>query len=328
MRDALALARDVAASDLSVLIQGETGVGKEVLARWIHDLSARCKGPFIAINCAAIPRDLLESVLFGHKRGAFTGATTDQAGKFLAANGGTLFLDEIGELPQALQAKILRAVQEKTIEPLGSNRSMRVDVRFISATHRDLPTLIRSGSFREDLFYRLAEVALTVPALRTRMADVPLLATSFLREFAPEKSFTPAAWIWLKTRDWPGNVRELRSTLKRVSLLTRTQEVDVSDLVRGLPDQDLQRDQAAGPMSANWLDGETLDDARNRFTARKVREALLRSGGHRAKAAELLAITPRTLFRYLEEHAALIGDVTDLSSRSDKAVSQRLGPDA
>jgi len=328
MREALALARDVAASDLSVLIQGETGVGKEVLARWIHDLSARCKGPFIAINCAAIPRDLLESVLFGHKRGAFTGAATDQAGKFLAANGGTLFLDEIGELPQSLQAKILRAVQEKTIEPLGSNRSMRVDVRFISATHRDLPTLIRSGSFREDLFYRLAEVALTLPALRTRMADVPLLATSFLREFAPEKSFTQAAWIWLKTRDWPGNVRELRSTLKRVSLLTRTNEVDVSDLVRGLPDQDLQRDLTAGPANSSWLDGETLDDARNRFTARKVREALLRSGGHRAKAAELLAITPRTLFRYLEEHQALIGDVTDLSSRNDRGVTNKAGPDA
>ncbi len=329
MREALMLARDVASSDLSVLIQGETGVGKEVLARWIHDLSPRSKGPFIAINCAAIPRELLESVLFGHKRGAFTGAATDQTGKFLAASGGTLFLDEIGELPQPLQAKILRAVQERTIEPVGSNRSIRVDVRFVSATHRDLPTLIRSGEFREDLFYRLAEVALTIPALRTRMADVPLLATSFLKEFAPEKSFTQGAWLWLKTRDWPGNVRELRSTLKRVSLLTRTTEIDVGDLIRGLPDQDLQSEHVGSrSLTANWLDGETLDDARDKFTARKVREALLRSGGHRAKAAELLGITPRTLFRYLEEYSALLGDMTDLSYRSDKSVTIRSGPDA
>lgn len=325
MVEALQLARDVAPSDLSVLIQGETGVGKEVLAHWVHSLSNRSKGPFVAVNCAAIPKDLLESVLFGHKRGAFTGATTDQVGKFIAANGGTIFLDEIGELPLALQAKILRAVQERVVEPLGSNKSVRVDVRFLAATHRDLAASVSAGVFREDLFYRLAEVTTTIPPLRARRADIPILAAQILKEFAPEKSLTNAAWNWLMARDWPGNVRELRSTLKRVALLTRGNEVDVTDLTRGMPGPSAMSDRTLGD---TWLGGASLDEARNRFTATKVREALIRTQGHRGKAADLLGVTPRTLFRYLDEFSTLIGDVTDLSVMRDTDVAGGRGPDA
>lgn len=330
MRDALQLARDVAPSDLSILIQGETGVGKEVLANWIHELSSRAKGPFVAVNCAAIPRDLLESVLFGHKRGAFTGAAVDQTGKFVAASGGTIFLDEIGELPMALQAKILRAVQERTIEPLGSNKSIRVDVRFISATHRTLTDAVRQGEFREDLFYRLAEVVTTIPSLRKRRDDIPLLAAQIMKEFAPEKCLTNAAWSWLRAREWPGNVRELRSTLKRVALLARGADVDVSDLTRGMPSLETSAKSRDGKNlgSESWLGGDTLDEARNRFTAEKVREALIRSHGHRSRAAELLGVTPRTLFRYLDEFADLIGDMTHLSRRPDAPVATDRGADA
>lgn len=320
MQEAICLARDVAGSDLSLLISGETGVGKEVMAKWIHELSPRAQGPFTAVNCAAIPRELLESVLFGHKRGAFTGATSDQIGKFQAANGGTLFLDEMADLPIALQAKILRAVQERSIEPLGSNKSLRVDVRFIAATHKNLRQMVRSGEFREDLYFRLAEVTIAIPALRDRRDDIPVLSAQLLRELgAEEKKLSPAAWQWLKSQTWAGNVRELRSTLKRVLLLSRGKEIELADFRRGLPDEELHPTKSDLEL---WLGGETLEAARDRFTMEKVSLALNRTAGNRTRAAELLGITPRTLFRYLDEFGSKIDrTMTEMSGIADSSVA-------
>ncbi|HEX4923266.1 MAG TPA: sigma-54-dependent Fis family transcriptional regulator, partial [Bdellovibrionales bacterium] len=224
------LARRVAASDLAVLVHGETGVGKEVLASWIHQKSDRAKGPFVPVNCGAIPSELLESLLFGHRRGAFTGALADQTGKFQQADGGTLFLDEIGDLSEHLQVKLLRVLQEKTVEPLGSNKATKIDVRIVAATHKDLQQLVEQGKFREDLYYRLAEMTLTIPPLRERPGDILLLATMFLKNFAPQKRFSHKAWEWLKAQEWRGNVRELMSCVKRASVLATSEEIQPQDL--------------------------------------------------------------------------------------------------
>ncbi|MBK7890361.1 MAG: sigma-54-dependent Fis family transcriptional regulator [Bdellovibrionales bacterium] len=320
MQEAIGLARDVSGSDLSLLINGETGVGKEVMAKWVHELSPRAQGPFIAVNCAAIPRDLLESVLFGHKRGAFTGATSDQIGKFQAAHGGTLFLDEVADLPTGLQAKILRAVQERSIEPLGSNKSLRVDVRFIAATHKNLRQMVRTGEFREDLYFRLAEITLEIPALRDRRDDIPVISAQILRELgAEDKKLSQPAWQWLKSQTWAGNVRELRSTLKRVILLSRGNEIELSDFKRGLPDDELRPAKSDLEL---WLGGETLEEARDRFTMEKVSLALNRTAGNRTRAAELLGITPRTLFRYLDEFGSKIDQtMTEMSGLTDSSVA-------
>lgn len=227
MQQLLEEARLVAATDASVLIRGASGSGKEVLARAIHRASLRAAGPFIALNCAAIPENLLESELFGHLRGAFTGALQDRPGLFQAASGGTLFLDEIGDMPATLQAKLLRVLQEGMVRPLGAIRSQPTDARIIAATHRDLDAAISAGDFREDLYYRINVVSLELPSLDQRREDIPLLAEHFLRELAHKhgkalSGFSPAALEALVRAQWPGNVRQLRNVIEQICVLATT----------------------------------------------------------------------------------------------------------
>jgi len=222
----------VAATDATVLITGESGTGKEVLARRIHVRSPRAEGPFVVVNCAAIPAELLESELFGHARGAFTGAVRDRAGRFRQASGGTLFLDEVAEIPAALQGKLLRALQERVVDAVGADAPVPVDVRIVAATNRDLGARIREGTFREDLYYRLNVVELVVPPLRERPDDIPPLVTRFVSEFAAGREIAvPAAVVAeLSKRPWPGNVRELKNACERMVILCRGDEVSLDDL--------------------------------------------------------------------------------------------------
>lgn len=303
----LAMAERLAATNLSVLIRGETGVGKEVVARWLHERSERRKGPFVALNCAAIPAELLESILFGHKRGAFTGAVSDQTGKFVQAHNGTLLLDEIGDLPERLQAKLLRVLQEGTVDPLGSARPVKVDVRVLAATHRDLPELVRKGEFRQDLFYRIAETQVELPPLRERPEDIALLAVRFLAQAAPGKRISPSALDWLSGLPWPGNVRELSSAVRRAAALATHDELTKGDFLTGVP--------STPEKSRDWLGGGTLEEAKQAFVREKIQLALHRTHGNRQKAADLLGVTVRTLFRHLEDDATFTKRDRDVMPR-------------
>jgi two-component system NtrC family response regulator len=235
MRQAAETAAIVAATDWSVLIAGETGTGKEVFAKLVHRISERRDGPMIAVNCAAIPKELAESHLFGHLKGAFTGAISDQKGKFAAANGGTLFLDEIGELAPDLQAKLLRVLEDRAVEPLGSSKATKIDVRIIAATNRDLQQEINSGKFREDLYYRLREVEpIHLAPLRERRAEIPYLAIELLRQInqglKKPRTLSKAALALLQEQPWRGNVRELRSVLKSSVLFAQDEILEPGDL--------------------------------------------------------------------------------------------------
>ncbi len=214
----------VAPSEVSVLVVGETGTGKELVARALHEHGARAGGPFMAENCAAVPAELLESELFGHTKGSFTGALAERVGHFLAADGGTLFLDEIGDMPLVMQAKLLRVLEEREVRPVGSNKTIPVDVRLVAATHRDLPARCKSGEFREDLLYRLQVITLELPPLRERAGDVELLAQHFLAlaaaQMGRETSLTPEALAWLADQPWPGNVRQLENEIQRAVALS------------------------------------------------------------------------------------------------------------
>lgn len=238
MRQVFALLDKVAASEVAVLIQGETGTGKELVARALHQHGPRRERPFLAENCAAVPADLLESELFGHKKGSFTGAIADRVGHFAAANGGTVFLDEIGDMPIAMQAKLLRVLQEGEVRPVGSNKVMHVDVRIVAATNKDLKAMCRAGSFREDLYFRLAVVTVHLPALRDRRGDVPhlvrFLLTQVGKEMGRSATVAPEALALLERWRWPGNVRELENEIRRAVALTRgtIQPDDLSDAVR------------------------------------------------------------------------------------------------
>ena len=279
----------LADSDATVLILGETGTGKEVIARAIHHHGRRSKAPFVAVNCAALPGELLESLLFGHARGAFTGAVTDRPGSFREAHGGTLFLDEIGDMELVMQAKLLRALQERVVTPIGG-RAMPVDVRVIAATHRDLPDLIRDGRFREDLFYRLGVVPLALPALRERLADIVPLAEHFLAVAAAHgapKSLSADAAARLVAHHWPGNVREIRNAMERVGALVRRQVVTAADL-------DFLCASAA-PLDTDWLAG-TLPEAIGRLEMAMISRALAAAGGNRVQAAERLGIRRQLLY--------------------------------
>jgi len=279
----------LADSDATVLILGETGTGKEVIARAIHHHGRRSKAPFVAVNCAALPGELLESLLFGHARGAFTGAVTDRPGSFREAHGGTLFLDEIGDMELVMQAKLLRALQERVVTPIGG-RAVPVDVRVIAATHRDLPDLIRDGRFREDLFYRLGVVPLALPALRERLADIVPLAEHFLAVAAAHgapKSLSADAAARLVAHHWPGNVREIRNAMERVGALVRRQVVTAADL-------DFLCASAA-PLDTDWLAG-TLPEAIGRLEMAMISRALAAAGGNRAQAAERLGIRRQLLY--------------------------------
>jgi two-component system NtrC family response regulator len=279
----------LADSDTSVLITGETGTGKEVVARAIHRHGRRANRPFIALNCAAIPAELLESQLFGHTRGAFTGAVADTLGSFRAADGGTLFLDEIGDMAAPLQAKLLRVLQERVVTPLGG-KPVAVDVRIISATHQDLAAAVKSGSFREDLFYRLGVVPLELPPLRERLADIIELAEHFLALFSkPAHRLSAEAAARLLAHDWPGNVRELRNAMERVAVLGRRAVVAAEDL-------DFLRP------TDTTIPATDLPGAVARLEQAMIRRALAESGGNRSEAARQLGIHRQLLHEKLRRY--------------------------
>ncbi|MEM6955841.1 MAG: sigma-54-dependent Fis family transcriptional regulator, partial [Myxococcota bacterium] len=279
----------VAGTDISVLITGETGTGKELIAREIHNRSERKKGPFVVVNCGAIPENLMESELFGHVRGAFTGAVATREGKFQQADKGTLFLDEIGEMPLALQVKLLRALQERVVVKVGDNKPASVDIRIVAATNRELENEIREGTFREDLYYRLNVVNLHLPPLRERGDDVTVIAKYLLQKYADEyavnvKGFTPGALQAMQRYSWPGNVRQLENRIKKALVLADKTLVGPEDL-------DLARDET--PVLA-------LSEAREDFTRRYILRVLEQNNGNRTKTARDLGVDPRTVFRYLE----------------------------
>jgi transcriptional regulator with GAF, ATPase, and Fis domain len=290
------MAHRAAPTDLTVLILGESGTGKEVLARGIHRLSARKDGPFVPVNCAAIPEGLLESELFGHERGAFTGAVRARPGRFELAKEGTLFLDEIGDMPLSMQSKILRVLQEREFERVGGTRTITADVRVIAATHRDLETAVAQGTFRQDLFYRLQGVSMHLPPLRERVDDLPLLATHLLERAAqrlnrPPAILSPEALRCLWTYGWPGNVRELQHVLEGAMVL--------SDGVIGpehLPPA-IQRAAQARPAaeSAPVLSG-SLDEALEAWERRMILDSLSQTQGVQARAAKVLGISERSLW--------------------------------
>jgi transcriptional regulator with GAF, ATPase, and Fis domain len=280
----------VASTDISVLITGETGTGKELIARALHDRSDRAKKPFIVVNCGAIPENLIESELFGHVRGAFTGAVATRQGKFQLADTGTLFLDEVGELPLSLQVKLLRALQEKVVLKVGDTKPERVDIRVVAATNRDLEAEMKAGNFREDLFYRLNVINIHLPALRERGDDLLVLAKYLLQKYAAElggkvKGFTPNALIAIRKYDWPGNVRQLENRIKKAIVMCDKTLIGVEDLDM-LPE-------AMSPVT-------TLTQAREDFQRRYILEVLERNNGNRTKTARDLGVDPRTIFRYLE----------------------------
>ncbi len=254
----------VAPASASVLIRGETGTGKELVARRLHQLSSVSEGPFVALNCAAVPESLIESELFGHRKGAFTGADRDRAGRFRQAHHGTLFLDEVGDLPLAAQAKMLRVLQERVVEPLGGGKPMTVEVRIVAATHRDLETLSREERFREDLYYRLRVVEIEVPPLREREDDVLLLAREFLTAAGGPRDLTPAAIDALRAYRWPGNVRELRNAVERAAIFATGPTVDVDDLPSEIcqPAADGSRTAERLPTFA-WPEGTVFQEAKN-----------------------------------------------------------------
>ena len=297
MQPVFALLRQVASTKSTVLIVGETGTGKELAARAIHSLSPRKDKLFVPLNCSAIPGELLESELFGHTRGAFTGAAADRMGKFQAADEGTLLLDEIGDLDLRLQAKLLRVLQEGVIEPLGSNRRIAVDVRVISATHCDLRQLVKEGKFREDLYYRLNVLEVKLPTLRERREDIPALATAFLAQFArdlgkPALALSPDAVAVLQGYGWPGTVRELRTLIERAAVLGADGTVGAALVRSFLP--------ADGPAPAR--SGLGLEPALDELERRMILDALVASSDNKHKAAELLGIGERTLWSKLKKH--------------------------
>jgi len=282
---------DVAASSATVLITGESGTGKELVARAIHNLSPRKENLFVAVNCAAIPENLLESELFGHERGSFTGAVDRQIGKFEIANGGTLFLDEVGTLPLSMQAKLLRAIQAREIERVGSGKPIAINVRIISATNSDLKTAVKNKLFREDLFYRLNVIPIHIPALRDRKEDVPLLVNHFLEKYNREfnrkiKGMRKEVLPLLLAYDWPGNVRELENLIERLVVLTKGHYIGTEKLPTEI---------AADTRKAEAYRQGSLHEAVRKFEAEFIRQAFAKSGGKKTKVAKLLGIHRNTL---------------------------------
>jgi two-component system NtrC family response regulator len=285
----------VAPSDATVLVLGESGTGKELIARSVHSLGGRAGGRFVAINCAAIPENLLESELFGYEKGAFTGAVKQTPGKIEMADGGTLFLDEVGDMPMALQAKMLRFLQERVIERVGGRQEIPVDVRVICATHKDLPQLAREGNFREDLYYRISEIAIRIPALREREGDTLLLARVFLEKYSQQMGkqqhrFSKDALAAIEAYPWPGNVRELENRVKRSVIMAEHKQISASDLELG---------------------GAGTDDTRT-FNLREIREqaerqAIVRAmshvGGKISQASELLGVSRPTMYDLIKKYS-------------------------
>lgn len=284
-RQVLLLAKKAAQTSASILINGESGTGKECLARYIHDQSARADGPYVAVNCAAIPETMLESTLFGFTKGAFTGAQQNQIGKFEAANGGTLVLDEISEMPMNLQAKLLRVLQERELERLGSNRKVQLDIRIIAATNKDLREEVAVGRFREDLFYRLDVLPLSWPPLRDRPEDILPLARHFLEKYAEAKfELLPEASRALLSYSWPGNVRELENVIQRALILARGMVLQPEDLM--LPGSSVQHIEYRGT---------SLQASKKYAEFQHVLDTLRRFNGHRKHTADALGVTTRAL---------------------------------
>jgi DNA-binding NtrC family response regulator len=284
----------LADSNATVLITGETGTGKELVARAIHDHGYRSRRPFVAVNCAAIPAELMESELFGHVRGAFTGAAADRVGAFCQAEAGTLFLDEIGDMDIAMQAKILRAIEQRIVTPVGG-KPVAVDVRVIAATHRNLRQRMRDGLFREDLFYRLHVVPIHLPALRERISDILPLAEHFLAQSEGGKRLSPAAAARLVRYGWPGNVRELRNAIERAAILVRGELIDAADLTF------IDEPPTGAGASVDWPE-EDLPTALARLEEMLIRRALLRSHGNRSEAARLLNIHRQLLYTKIKRY--------------------------
>jgi two-component system nitrogen regulation response regulator NtrX len=295
LREQIAMA---APTNGRVLIYGENGTGKELVARSIHALSKRRTGPFIEVNCAAIPEELIESELFGHVKGAFTGASTDRRGKFEAADTGTIFLDEIADMSLKTQAKVLRVLQEQVVEPVGSTNRIRVDARVLAATNKDLPSEIRAGRFREDLYFRLNVIPIFVPPLRDRVDDIPLLGDHFMAEFCREygrrlKTFDPGARAALQAYTWPGNVRELRNVIERLVIMTPSDAIserDLGSLETGRPAAD----------AASYAVEEKqapLHEARDRFERDYILRALAAQQGNISRTAEVLGVERSNLYR-------------------------------
>ena len=301
MQEVYALVRRIAPTRSTVLITGETGTGKELVARAIHRLSPRSDRLFVPLNCAAIPGELLESELFGHVRGAFTGAHADRAGKFEIADGGTLFLDEIGDMPVALQAKLLRVLQEGVLERVGSNKPIRLDVRIVSSTHRDLTARIGTGDFREDVYYRLNVFNIHVPALRERREDIGPLATFFLHRFARELGratpvLAPDAVRLLERHGWPGNVRELQNAMERAAVLATDPEIDAAFFRQLVPEA------AGGAAPEPAAETLALEPAVEQFERKLILRALAAANDNKSQAARLLGVSERTLWYKLKRY--------------------------
>ncbi len=297
----------VAPTDATVLIMGESGVGKEVAARMLHDLSHRRGGPFIEVNCAAIPDELIESELFGHEKGAFTGANRAKKGKFELAHGGTLFLDEIGDMSLPAQAKVLRVLQEKRFERLGGTRSIEVNVRVIAATNKNLPQEIKAGRFREDLFFRLNVVPIMIPPLRQRPEDVPELIEEFLHELAQNtglglKRIHPEALEILKRYPWPGNVRELRNLIERLVIMATGPEITVKDL----PPEICQKDSSPST-EAPWFSCDNFKEARQLFEKEFLKRKITKFRGNISQTAEAIGLERSYLHRKLKSLGLIRG---------------------
>jgi len=312
MRKVLDLATRIAAAKTTVLITGESGTGKERVARAIHDRSERAAGPFMVVNCGALPEALMESELFGHEKGAFTGAASRHLGLFREADGGTVLLDEVGELPLSLQVKLLRVLQERSVRPVGSAQEVQVDVRVLAATNRDVEADVASGKFRQDLYYRLNVIRVTLPPLRDRLEDIPLLAERFIQRFAAEMGkdvvgFTPDGLRALTAYRFPGNVRELENVIERAVALSGSRVIGLGDLPESISGH------ASAPAQSLFdlpPEGLNLDDVLNEAERRLILAALERTGGVRKRAAELLGVTFRSL-RYRLQKQGLSDDTDD-----------------
>jgi DNA-binding NtrC family response regulator len=304
MREIYALIRKISASGSSVLISGESGTGKEVVARTLHFTGVRSARPFVPINCTAMPEGLLESELFGHLKGSFTGAHANKKGLFEEADGGSLFLDEIGDMPLALQSKMLRVLQDREIRPVGGTRAVKVDVRIIAATNKDLHAEIEKGAFRKDLYYRLNVIPLRIPPLRERPEDIPLLAEAFLRRHAPERALriSDEAMAQLLRHRWEGNARELENAIERALVLCSGNEIAPADLAFGDP---------AAPAGPGFEETLLAEAFRKRLTIRELTDlyidrVLAECGGSKMEAARILGLNRRTLYR--RDERALLGE--------------------
>jgi DNA-binding NtrC family response regulator len=315
MRELFELVDAVAASDANILIQGENGTGKELIANAIHYNSNRVKGPFIKINCAAIPKDLIESELFGYKKGAFTGATTDKVGLFEMAEGGSLLLDEIGEMPPYLQTKLLRVLQEREYRPIGSDRLVHVDFRLICATNIDLEVALREGKLREDLYFRINTITLRVPPMRERSEDIPLLCNHFLSKFNQRyqknvRSISPAAYHLLIRNRWPGNVRELENAIERAVLVCKTGEITPNDLPESIREEGSTSQEFTIPPHRTLAEIEKM----------AIVQTLQRTNWNKQEAAQILGLYRPTLYSKMKKH-----DIKDMRAQQRAAAATTTG---